>query len=123
MAGKILVIEDDLVLVKILALHLEKAGFILIVANDGTNGLAIAQKEAPDLIILDLILPELPGEEVCRQVRKNPKICETPIIMLTAKSEDTDRVFGRVIGADCYMTKPVEIQRLLVKVGGLIRQH
>lgn len=113
---KILLIDDEKNLCKLLSLFIEDWGFDIIVAHDGKDGLAKAKKESPDLIILDLMLPALPGEEVCRQIRKDEKIEKTPIIMLTAKTADVDRVIGKVIGADCYLEKPFNIEELLKEI-------
>jgi len=110
---KILLIEDDANLSQLLSGRLEKCGFILVTANDGRDGLAKVKSEMPDLIILDLKLPKLPGEEVCRQVRKDDATAKIPIIMMTGKTSEVDRVIGRVIGADYYITKPFEMSDLL----------
>jgi DNA-binding response OmpR family regulator len=104
----ILIIDDEKNLSRVLELQLTELGYKVIIAGDGKDGLAKAKEEKADLIILDLILPGMPGEEVCRQIRKDDCICKTPIIMLTAKTKDVDRVIGRVIGANCYLTKPFD---------------
>ncbi|PIQ88622.1 MAG: hypothetical protein COV72_07365 [Candidatus Omnitrophica bacterium CG11_big_fil_rev_8_21_14_0_20_42_13] len=120
MAKKILIIEDESDTCKALRFRFENRGFDVICAKDGRDGLEKAQAEFPALIILDLMLPELSGEEVCKEIRRNESIAKVPIIMLTAKDTDTDRVVGRVIGADSYMTKPFEIEELLREINRLI---
>jgi len=119
---KILMIEDEVSFHKILTLYIKKEQlqFELISAYDGNNGLEKAKQETPDVILLDLNLPGLPGEEVCRQIRKDENIGETPIIMLTAKNTDTDRVIGKVIGANVYLTKPCELKDLLKEINRMV---
>lgn len=116
MAKKILLIEDEVDIVRILEFRLKRSGFEVSVATDGEAGLRRAREEQPDLIILNLLLPKLPGEEVCRQVRQDENINKVPIIMLTAKKDDVDRIVGRVIGANFYMTKPFDLTLLLEKI-------
>ena len=113
---KILIIDDEIAIADGLKYILEEQGYCVIVANDGEEGLQKAEKDTPDLIILDLHLPKLPGEEVCRTIRKNERLNNTPIIMLTAKDLDVDRVVGRVIGANAYITKPFEMENLLKQI-------
>jgi len=120
MAKKILVIDDDIQLVSLIQIRLEANGYEVITAYDGREALEKIRGQMPDLIILDLILPRLPGEEVCREVRKDEKTKGIPIIMLTGKTSDTDRVVGRVIGADYYIPKPFETSVFLEKVKKLI---
>lgn len=117
---KILIIEDENELCDFIGLRLERNGFEVIAANDGLEGLNKARVEKPDLIILDLMLPKMPGEEVCKQVRKDSGICEIPIIMLTAKCSDADRVIGTVIGANVYMAKPFEGAKLMQAINELL---
>lgn len=117
---KILIIEDENELCDFLGLRLEKSGFEVVAANDGVEGLNKARTENPDLIILDLMLPKLPGEEVCKQVRKDARISGIPIIMLTAKCTEADKVIGTVIGADVYIAKPFEGDKLMQAVNKLL---
>lgn len=119
---KILLIEDDRDLSKIISFQIEEWGFDVVAALDGEDGLLKAKEEAPSLIILDLILPKLPGEEVCRQLKKDESLRDIPVIMLTAKAEDVDRIVGRVIGADCYLTKPFDAQELLEEINTLMNR-
>lgn len=117
---KILVIEDDKITCDFLASRIKRWGFEVITAYDGKEGLDKARQERPDLVLLDLRLPKLPGEEVCRQIRKFDDTKEIPIIIETAKDSDTDRVIGRVIGADCYLTKPYDSRHLLYQINRLL---
>ncbi|MBN2483067.1 MAG: response regulator [Candidatus Omnitrophica bacterium] len=114
MSKKILVVEDEDSIRNVLEVRLKNCGFEVVTAADGEDGLNKARAEKPDLMILDLGLPKLPGEEVCRQLRNEEN--NVPIIMLTAKTEDVDRVVGKVLGANYYMTKPFEWTELLKKI-------
>ena len=116
MQKKVLIVDDEPDLCKILSFLFKGKGFEVLVANDGLAGLNMAKLERPDIIILDLMLPKLHGEEVCKAIRKDPEIQNTPIIMLTGKASEVDTVIGRVIGADVYMGKPCEIKDLLKEV-------
>lgn len=117
---KILIIEDENELCDFIGLRLQQGGFEVIVANDGIEGLNKARLERPDLIILDLMLPKMHGEDVCKEVRKDPYIFATPIIMLTAKCTEADQVIGTVIGANVYMVKPFEGVKLMQAVNKLL---
>ena len=110
---KILIIEDELDLIKGLKLNLSDEGFEVDSAVTGTDGLRKAVEKAPDLIILDIMLPEMDGLEVCRKLRQ--KNISTPVIMLTAKGEEIDKVVGLELGADDYITKPFSIRELIDK--------
>ena len=121
MKKKILIIEDEHDLVKGLRLNLKDEGYEVIWAYDGLNGLLKAQEEIPDLIILDIMLPKMDGLEVCRELRQ--KNINTPIIMLTAKGEEVDKVVGLEIGADDYMTKPFSIRELLARIKAHLRRE
>lgn len=123
MKKKILIIEDEADLCKIMVLRFEKKGFDVIFANDGLAGLYKAKEEKPDLILLDLMLPKLPGEEVCKEIRKDEVIGKTPIIMLTAKTTEADKIIGKVIGADCYLFKPFDSAKLFIEVDRLIQER
>lgn len=122
MREKILIIEDEADLSTLLAVRLQKAGFEVVIANDGLKGYAMAVRERPDTIILDLMLPGLPGEEVCREIRKDVIIGNIPIIMLTAKDNEVDRIIGHVIGANSYITKPFEIEKVLEEIGKVMKK-
>ena len=115
---RILVIEDDRDVATLLTMRLEREGFRVVVASDGVTGLAKLRKQVPDLLILDLMLPGMQGEEVCKTIRgdDNNKISELPIIILTGKSSDTDRVVCKVIGANSYLIKPYEVNQLFGEI-------
>jgi DNA-binding response OmpR family regulator len=117
---KILVIEDDRDIARLLELHLHDLGYDVQVACDGVSGLKQALSKPYDLIILDLMLPGIDGLEVCRNLRTKPNY--TPILMLTAKSTELDRVLGLEVGADDYLTKPFSIRELLARVKALFRR-
>jgi two-component system OmpR family response regulator len=120
MAGsKILIVEDDPNLMAALKYNLVKEGYSVITADDGTKALEIARVEKPDLIILDVMLPGLSGFEVCRILRKDMSI---PIMMLTAKTEEVDKIVGLEIGADDYMTKPFSMRELLARLRAMLRR-
>ena len=107
---KMLIIEDEQSLASLLKMNLERTGrYEIAISNDGRDGLKQARELKPDLIILDLVLPGLPGEQVCRELKSEKDTEAIPIIMLTAKARDAERVVGRVIGADAYMVKPIPI--------------
>lgn len=119
---KILIIEDDKDISRTLSLRLEMEGFQVIIAQEGYEGFYKATTQRPDLIILDLRLPGLPGEEICRELRKDQRYASLPIIMLTAKDTDVDRVIGKVIGANQYLNKPFDIDELLKKISLLLKE-
>ena len=118
---KVLVIDDDKGIRRLLFSCLKKGGFKVIIAKDGRKGLKKVRKMVPDLVILDLMLPKLPGEEVCKEIRGNGN--NVPIIMLSAKDKDADRVVGKVIGANSYITKPFDLPKLMEEVDSLIGGH
>jgi DNA-binding response OmpR family regulator len=121
-AQKILVVDDEAVLVETIAYNLEQAGYQVITVADGSSALAAAHSEAPDLIILDIMLPGIDGLEVCRQLRRESRTATTPIIMLTAKGDEIDKVVGLEVGADDYVTKPFGRRELLARVRALLRR-
>ncbi len=114
----VLLIDDEEDIRKTVSFRLKKAGFEVFTAENGEGGLNEAKRLRPGVIILDLMLPALPGEEVCKAIREDEdeRFSMTPIIMLTAKSSDVDRIVGKVIGANCYMTKPFEIEDLIANI-------
>jgi DNA-binding response OmpR family regulator len=117
---KILIVEDDRNLLDTLKYNLRKEGHEVVTAVDGAEALDVARREKPDLIILDIMLPKLSGFEVCRILRKETT---TPILMLTAKDEEVDKIVGLEIGADDYMTKPFSMRELLARVGAMLRRR
>jgi two-component system response regulator RegX3 len=112
---RILIIEDEYSASKFLSMRLKNLGFAVSAAFDGMAGLKEATETVPDLIILDLMIPKLPGEEVCKTLRESfdERLVKIPIIMLTGKDSVVDKVLGKVIGADAYLTKPYEFSDLL----------
>jgi two-component system alkaline phosphatase synthesis response regulator PhoP len=116
MNKKILIVDDDFLVIQTLENILKWGGYETIVARDGEEGFIKAREERPDLIILDLMLPKLSGEELCKKIRRDKGIDRIPIIMLTAKNTEIDRIIGKVIGANVYMCKPFDINELLQKV-------
>jgi DNA-binding response OmpR family regulator len=116
---KILVVEDELTLQETLAYNLSRTGYSVVTANDGQTALDVARRQKPDLIVLDIMLPVLDGFEVCRIVRQEMNV---PIIMLTARDEEIDRVIGLEMGADDYMTKPFSMREFLARVKAQLRR-
>ena len=122
MKPHILVVEDEPPLVEVLRYNLENEGYRVSVATDGTEALTQIHAEPPDLVILDWMLPQLSGIEVCRQIRTDPDAKDTPVIMLTARGEEADRVKGLVSGADDYVVKPFSPTELLARVRAVLRR-
>jgi two-component system, OmpR family, response regulator len=117
--NNILVVEDDNTLLDVLRYNLVKEGYRVVTASDGLQGIEIARKEEPDLVILDLMLPNMDGLEVCRVLRKDMIV---PILMLTAKAEEIDKIVGLEVGADDYMTKPFSMRELLARIRAMLRR-
>ncbi len=118
----ILVVDDEEPIQELLRFNLEKDGYLVCVAKDGQDALNQVMKDQPDLIVLDLMLPGMDGLEVCRKLRSNPKFQQIPIIMLTAKGEEIDKVLGLELGADDYMTKPFSPRELLARIKARLRR-
>ena len=121
-ARKILIIEDERDILDLVVHYLEKDGFRARTAMDGPAGLTAARREHPDLIVLDLMLPGMDGLELCKRLRADSSTSCTPIIMLTAKTEETDRVVGLELGADDYLTKPFSPKELIARIKALLRR-
>jgi DNA-binding response OmpR family regulator len=119
MSQKILVVDDELDIVKVVRAYLEQSGFRVITASDGEQALAAFRHEQPDLIVLDLNLPKLDGLDVCRAIRRDSNV---PIIMLTARVEETDRLIGLEIGADDYIVKPFSPREVVARVRTVLRR-
>ena len=119
---KILVTDDEKDIVELISYNLEKEGFSILKAYDGEAALRLVQSQKPDLLILDLMLPKLSGFDVCKAIRNNPKVSHLPIIMLTAKADETDKIIGLEIGADDYITKPFSIKELVARVRAILRR-
>jgi len=122
LAPRILVVEDEVSQVEILRFNLEQQGFDVRVAMDGEEGVQAAIEDPPDLILLDWMLPNLGGIQVCRQLRRAKETREVPIIMLTARSEERDKIRGLNIGADDYITKPYSIKELIARIHSALRR-
>ena len=120
--SKVLIVEDEANIRQLVRYNLEKEGFQVMEAADGLQGLRTAQKEKPDLVLLDLMLPGMDGLEVCRTLKGAPATSALPIIMLTAKSEEIDKVIGLELGADDYMTKPFSPRELVARVKAVLRR-
>lgn len=119
---RILIIEDERGLTDVLTYNLQREGYDVLVAHDGQDGLRKAQMQLPDLILLDLMLPTMDGLEVCRELRSGERTRTIPILMLTAKAEETDQVVGFTMGADDYVTKPFSVKVLLQRIKALQRR-
>jgi len=119
---KILVADDEKDIVELIAYNLEREGFSVLSASDGRRALKTIRQDKPDLVILDLMMPEVSGMEVCRMIRGVPETAGLPIIMLTAKSDPVDRILGLEIGADDYLTKPFHVRELIARVRAVLRR-
>lgn len=122
MPQRILVVDDDKAIVRLLRAYLEQAGFHVFVAYDGETALHALRREQPDLVVLDLMLPDRDGWEITRFVRSDPSLASTPIVMLTARVEDTDKIVGLELGADDYVTKPFNPQVVVARVRAVLRR-
>ena len=118
----ILIIEDENDLAELVAFNLEKEGYRSLIAPDGPSGLEAARHNSPDLILLDLMLPGMSGMEICKVLKSNEKTARIPIVMLTAKGEEIDRVVGFEVGADDYVIKPFSPRELLLRVKAVLRR-
>lgn len=121
-ASVILLIEDDPDIVTLLRYNLEAASFIVASAATGAQGQRWLEKRVPDLVILDLMLPEVDGVELCRWIRREPRLRQVPVLMLTAKGHELDRVVGFEVGADDYVTKPFSPRELTLRVKALLKR-
>jgi two-component system phosphate regulon response regulator PhoB len=119
---KVLVVEDENDLVRTLEYNFRQAGFEVYSAGSGADGLRLAGAKNPDLVLLDLMLPDIQGTEVCRQLKADPKTRMTPVIILTARGEEVDRVVGFEIGADDYVTKPFSVRELVLRARAVLRR-
>jgi DNA-binding response OmpR family regulator len=116
---RVVVVDDDPLILRLVRMHLDKAGFKVLTAMDGEQGLDVVGTEQPDLVILDLMLPKIDGYEVCRRIREFSLV---PVVMLTAKGEQVDKLRGFEMGADDYLTKPFAPQELLARVQAVLRR-
>jgi len=121
--AKILVVEDERDLRQVLDYNLAQAGHEVLLAETGTEGLSLAREQRPDLILLDLMLPDLAGTEVCKSLKDTPATRSVPVVMVTAKGEEIDRVVGFELGADDYIVKPFSVRELLLRVQAILRRR
>lgn len=122
MSEKILIIDDEEHIVELIRYNMEASGYMTLEAYNGLDGLKLAKEEVPDLVLLDLMLPGMDGLEVCKRLRADDKLKNIPIIMLTAKSEEIDKILGLELGADDYITKPFSVRELNARVKALLRR-
>src|SRR5512140_2372976 len=119
MTASILVVDDEKAVTDLLAYNLRKAHYEVLIAADGREALRLARQSNPDLVLLDLMIPEVDGLDVCRELRKNSTV---PIIMITARGEEIDRVLGLELGADDYVTKPFSVRELMARIKAVLRR-
>lgn len=122
MKQKILVVDDEPDAVELIEFNLKQGGFDVVSANDGAEALRKAKTAAPHLIILDVMLPEMDGMEVCKHLKRDPETARIPVIMLTAKAAEIDRVLGLELGADDYVTKPFSPRELVLRVKNMLKR-
>jgi two-component system phosphate regulon response regulator PhoB len=122
MGERVLIVDDEPDLLELVRFQLEEAGFEVETAPDGRIGLEAIRRRRPSLVVLDWMLPDLPGTEVCRQLRADPALRDLPVLLLTAKAEEIDRVVGFEIGADDYVTKPFSPRELILRVQAILRR-
>ena len=122
MSGKIFIIEDEPSIIQLVQHNLEKEGFIVSSSINGNNGLKVLKKFEPNLLLLDWMLPDLSGIEICKNIRKDMKLKSLPIIMLTAKGEEEDKIKGLDSGVDDYLTKPFSFNELLARIKAVLRR-
>ncbi len=120
MPDTILIVEDEQDVLDLVAYHLKKAGYHTVTARDGATGLAKARDLLPALVVLDLMLPQLEGTEVCKRLRADPRTAHLPILMLTAKAAEVDRILGLELGADDYVTKPFSPRELVLRIKSIL---
>lgn len=118
----VLVVDDERDLLSLVDFNLRAAGFETHLASTGAQALAELRRRVPDLVLLDLMLPDVPGTEICRQVKADPRTRHVPVVMLTARGEEVDRVVGFELGADDYVTKPFSVRELVLRVKAVLRR-
>ena len=119
---KILVVDDEKDIVDLIFYNLQREGFVVIQAHDGQQARELVKTAKPDLVLLDLMLPGMSGFEVCQSIRRDPETESLPVIMLTAKSDQIDKILGLELGADDYMTKPFSVRELVARVRAVLRR-
>ena len=123
MIAKVLIVEDEPDIRDTLSYNFEKEGFKVLSSPNGKSALKLLENNEPNIVILDLMLPDMSGLDICRQIKNDKKLSDTSIIMLTAKSEEVDRIVGFELGADDYVTKPFSVRELILRVKVLIKKH
>ena len=123
MTERILLVDDEPDLLELVRVNLHQAGYEIETAKGGREALACLRRRRPDLVILDLMLPDIEGTEICRQIRADPALSDLPVIMLTAKAEELDRVVGLELGADDYVAKPFSPRELTLRVRAVLRRQ
>jgi two-component system phosphate regulon response regulator PhoB len=121
--ARILIVEDEKDLLDVLAYNLRQAGHTPVLATDAREALAAVAAQAPDLVLLDLMLPDMPGTDVCRTLKSDPNTRDIPVVMVTAKGEEIDRVVGFELGADDYVVKPYSVRELLLRLNAILRRR
>jgi two-component system phosphate regulon response regulator PhoB len=120
--AQVLIVDDERDLVRLLEFNLQQAGFETAVAYGGEEALQKVRQRTPDLVVLDLMLPDIPGTEVCRQIKASPRTRHVPVLMLTARTDEVDRVVGFEVGADDFVTKPFSVRELVLRVRAILRR-
>lgn len=120
---QVLVVEDERDIVQVLDFSLKQAGFDTAIATDGETAKARIQQRVPDLVLLDLMLPDIPGTEICKQLKTTAKTAHVPVLMLTARGEEIDRVLGFELGADDFVTKPFSVRELMLRIKAILRRR
>jgi two-component system phosphate regulon response regulator PhoB len=119
---QILIVDDERDIVRVLDFSLRQAGFDPVVAYDGEQALARVEQRVPDLVLLDLMLPDVPGTEICKKLKTSPRTAHVPVLMLTARGEEIDRVLGFELGADDFVTKPFSVRELVLRIRAVLRR-
>ncbi|HEY6005136.1 MAG TPA: response regulator [Anaeromyxobacter sp.] len=120
--SSVLVIDDERDLLSLLDFNLRAAGFETLLAATGDEALSLLRRRVPDIVVLDLMLPDIPGTEVCRQLKADPRTRPVPVVMLTAKGDEVDRIVGFELGADDYVTKPFSVRELVLRLRSVLRR-
>ena len=119
---QVLIVDDERDLVRLLEFNLQQAGFETAAAYTGVEALEKVRQRVPDLVVLDLMLPDIPGTEVCRQIKASPRTRHVPVLMLTARTDEVDRVVGFEVGADDFVTKPFSVRELVLRIRAILRR-
>jgi len=119
---QILIVDDERDIVRVLDFSLRQAGFDTVVAYDGEQALARIEQRVPELVLLDLMLPDVPGTEICKKLKTSPRTRHVPVLMLTARGEEIDRVLGFELGADDFVTKPFSVRELVLRIRAVLRR-